>query len=119
MKELEYSSKKTSWPCGLCIHHLGQPVFGVQYMSIYVRSFSFTNAFTVGLIISLGYLITTAAQLVWGTSPTTRRPKSNSENRDRRRGLNSRLIILPKHASYFTLVPSVSLVFVFLMIPGC
>jgi hypothetical protein len=28
------------------------------------------------------------------------------------------LIILPKHTSYLTLFPSVSLVFVFLMIPG-
>jgi len=120
MKEIKYNSKRTVLAMRSMYFIIwGSQFIGVQYMSIYVRSFSFTNAFTVGLIISLGYLITTVAQPVWGNIADHAAAK-NRILRIAIAGVAATLwlIILPKHTSYLTLVPSVSLVFVFLMIPG-
>lgn len=97
----------------------GTQFIGQQYMSIYIRSFPFVSDVMVGLIVSLGYLVTTLSQPVWGSVADHARTK----NRVLRGVILCAaafmwLLILPKHATFFTLVPSVLAVFAVLIIPG-
>lgn len=97
----------------------GIQFIGQSYISIYLRDFSFTNDVTVGLMISLGYLVTTVAQPVWGAAADHAVSK-NKVLGAALLGVAAALwfFILPEHSSYLTLVPSVALVFLSLLMPG-
>jgi len=120
MSSSGYNGKKTVLAMRAMYYMIwGTQFIGQQYMSIYIRSFSFVSDVTVGLIMSLGYLVTTLSQPVWGSVADHARTK----NRVLRGVILSVaasmwLLILPKHASFFTLVPSVVAVFAVLIIPG-
>jgi PPP family 3-phenylpropionic acid transporter len=97
----------------------GTQFIGSLYMPIYIRSFSFTSDIAVGLIMSLGNLMTTVAQPVWGSIAD----HAKTKNRVLLTAVLCAaagiwLVILPKHTSYLTLVPSVSLFTSILIIPG-
>jgi PPP family 3-phenylpropionic acid transporter len=116
----EYNSKKTVLAMRSMYFIIwGTQFIGQQYMSIYIRSFSFVSDVTVGLMMSLGYLVTTLSQPIWGSVADHARTK----NRVLRCIILSVaaamwLLILPKHASFLTLIPSVVVVFFVLIIPG-
>jgi MFS family permease len=96
----------------------GSVFFISNFMPIYLRSLSFTSDVTVGLIMSLGFLITTVSQPVVGAIAD----HAATKNRVMRLAIlgvafSLWLLILPKHASYLTLIPCVTLVYATFTIP--
>jgi PPP family 3-phenylpropionic acid transporter len=97
----------------------GTQFIGQQYMSIYLRELPFTNDVTVGLTMSLAYLVTTIAQLTWGAVADHAQTKNRILTVTVLGvGFSLWLVILPQHTSFATLLPSVVLIFSFLIIPG-
>jgi PPP family 3-phenylpropionic acid transporter len=97
----------------------GTQFIGQQYMSIYLRELPFTSDVTVGLTMSLAYLVTTVAQLIWGAVADHAKTKNRILTVTILGvGLSLWLVILPQHTSFATLLPSIVLIFSFLIIPG-
>jgi len=92
---------------------------GQQYMSIYLRGFPFIDDFIVGMIMSMGYLITTVAQLVWGNIADHSKTKNRILN-IALVGFSAGLLmlILPAHTSITSLIACAFLFYVFIAIPG-
>jgi MFS family permease len=77
MSSSGYNGKKTVLAMRAMYYMIwGTQFIGQQYMSIYIRSFSFVSDVTVGLIMSLGYLVTTLSQPVWGSVADHARTKN-------------------------------------------
>jgi predicted MFS family arabinose efflux permease len=92
---------------------------GQQYMAIFLKSFPFINDFLVGMIMSLGYLVTTGSQLAWGNIADHSRTKNTILN-IAIIGFSVGLLLLvtPSHSSLGTLLASAFLFYVFISIPG-
>ncbi|MDR0469986.1 MAG: hypothetical protein LBH09_08445, partial [Peptococcaceae bacterium] len=86
---------------------------GQQYMAIFLKSFSFIDDFLVGMIMSMGYLVTTVSQLTWGNIADHSRTKNTILN-IAIVGFSAGLLmlILPEHASIATLLASAFLFYV-------
>ena len=89
------------------------------YIPIYLREFAFINDFTLGMILSGGFLITTAAQIFFGNLADRSKTK-NKVLTFAQIGLVGGLILLsiPKHSAFITLLPAVFLFYIFFVIPG-
>lgn len=90
-----------------------------QYMTIYLRDFSFTTDFTVGVIMSVGSLVATISQFLWGNIADHAKTKNRillTVIAGLLAGLL--LLILPAHKSLYTLLPCYFFFFFFNSIPG-
>lgn len=90
-----------------------------SYLAIYLREFAFISDFIIGLIISGGFLITAAAQIVFGNIADHSKSKNKILTISQIGfAVGLILLIIPKHSTFVTLIPAVFLFFIFFIIPG-
>ena len=90
-----------------------------QYAAIYLRGFAFMTDLSVGIVMSVCFLLTTVAQITFGNIADRARTK-NRVLMIALTGFTAGLIFLavPNHTSFATLLPSVFLFYIFFVIPA-
>jgi len=115
MKKQELSSQKLALYIRLMFFIFGGAIFiGHNYIPIYIREFEFISDFMVGAIMSLGFLITTVAQIAFGKIAD----RSKTKNRVFKFLLigyaaGMLFLAIPRHNSWLTLLPAVFLFYIF------
>ena len=97
----------------------GSKFIGQQYMSMFLREFPFTNDLIVGIMMSMGFLVTTLSQLVWGRV-ADHAPTKNRVLAIVLAGVSAGfvLLVLPIHTSLPILSATCFVYYMFSAIPG-
>lgn len=120
MKKSELSVGRTVFFMRLLYFVTGGALFITQsYVTIFLREFSFINDFMIGMIMSAGFLITTATQIVFGNIAD----RSETKNKVLTLSqvgflLGLILLTIPKYHNFLPLIPTIIIYFVFFIIPG-
>ncbi|MCL2122110.1 MAG: MFS transporter [Clostridiales bacterium] len=90
-----------------------------QYSAVFLRGFPFLSDFLVGMTISCGSLISTAAQMFWGNIADHAKTKNRILIITIMGVITGLfLLITPNHSSLLTLFPTTLFLYFFLTIPG-
>jgi len=96
----------------------GSQFIGFSYLPIYLSELGYKNDI-VGLVVAFAYIVSMVAQLVWGSLADQAKTKNKILLITLVCvALSVWLLILPKHTSLLTLLPSIAVLYAFLLVPG-